>query len=421
MLDIKRIVENKEEVRKALLKRGLEVDFDLLINLYNDRRQILVEVEELKSIKNKLTKEVGILKRKKESADHLIKEMTNNNEKIDDLEKKQKDLAIKINDFLIELPNTPDDDVVSGGKEFNEVIRTYKEKPEFTFESKDHVTLINQLGLVDFERGTKLGGFGYWIYKGIGARLEWALINYFIDFHLKNGYEFLLPPHILNEECGYTAGQFPKFKDDVFKVLDGGFLLPTAETAIINYHRDEILNINDLPKKYFSYTPCYRKEAGSHRAEERGTVRGHQFNKVEMFVYTTKEDSEKMLEELVLNAEKLVQGLNLHYQVSKLAAEDVSAGMAKTYDVEIWIPSMKEYKEVSSVSNARDYQTRRGMIRYKTKEGKIEYAHALNGSGLATSRLLPALIEQNQNEDGSITIPEVLRPYLGGISKITVS
>ena len=279
---------------------------------------------------------------------------------------------------------------------------------------------MTDLGLVDFERGTKLSGHGYWIYTNMGARLEWALINYFIDTHLKNGYEFLLVPHILGEKCGYAAGQFPKFREDVFHLTnDDGFLLPTAETALVNYYRNEILDYQELPKRFFSYTPCYRKEAGSHRTEERGTVRGHQFNKVEMFAFTTKEQSDDMHQELIRNGENILKGLGLHFRVSKLAAADVSASMAKTYDLEVWIPSMNEYKEVSSISNARDYQTRRGMIRYKSADGINEYAHTLNGSGLATSRLLPAIVEQFQNEDGSVTIPEVLRPYMGGLSKIT--
>jgi seryl-tRNA synthetase len=420
MLDIKRIIDNKDEVYRALLKRGIDVDFDEVIKLYNDRRNVLIEVEKLKNEKNGLAKRVGELKRQAIDATDIINEMTTNNQRIDELDLKQNELEDKIKEFLLELPNTPDDDVIAGGKEANQVVRTYGEKTVFNFEFKDHVTLINNLGLVDFERGVKLSGFGHWIYKGIGARLEWALLNYFIEYHLSNSYEFLLPPHILGEECGYTAGQFPKFRDDVFKVSDGGFLLPTAETAIINYHRDEILDYKDLPKKYFSYTPCYRREAGSHRTEERGTVRGHQFNKVEMFGFTTTEGSNNMLDEIVNHAEKLVQDLGLHYRVSKLAAKDVSAGMAKTYDIEVWIPSMNEYKEVSSVSNAKDYQSRRGMIRYRNQEGKIEYVHALNGSGLATSRLLPAIVEQFQNEDGSVTIPVALRKYLGGLDKISL-
>mgnify|MGYP001160154799 CR=1 FL=1 len=244
--------------------------------------------------------------------------------------------------------------------------------------------------------------------------------KYFIEQHLKDGYEFILPPHILNYECGRTAGQFPKFKDEVFKVGDGKdnenmqFILPTAETALVNLHRGEILKENELPKKYFAYTPCYRVEAGSYRASERGMIRGHQFNKVEMFQYTRPEDSDAALEELINKAEKLVQGLGIHYRLSKLAARDCSASMAKTYDIEVWIPSMNEYKEVSSVSNARDYQARRGMIRFRREETKkTEYVNTLNGSGLATSRLMPAILEQMQDKDGHIVVPEVLRKWVG--------
>jgi seryl-tRNA synthetase len=419
MLDIKRIISDQKNVEKALSKRMDHISLDEVVNWYNERRSILVKVEDLKANKNRLSKEIGELKSKGQDVNQIVKQMNNSNEKIKELEDQQVELENKIKDFLIVLPNIPDDDVVPGDKENNEVIRVHGEKPVFNYKIKDHVALSTDLNLVDHERGTKLSGAGYWIYKGIGARLEWALLNYFIDYHIKNGYEFLLVPHILDEKCGYTAGQFPKFKDDVFHVVEGGFLLPTAETAVVNYHRNEILDYKELPKKYFSYTPCYRKEAGSHRTEERGTVRGHQFNKVEMFCYTTQEQSDLVFNELVANAENLVKGLGLHYHVSKLAAKDVSASMAKTYDIEVWIPSMNEYKEVSRVSNARDYQAIRGMIRYKNAEGNNEYVHTLNGSGLATSRVLPAILEQFQNEDGSVTIPEVLRPYMGGITKIT--
>lgn len=420
MLDIKRIVNDKEKVEKALQKRMIDISLDDLVNWYQERNKALVMVEQLKANKNKLNKEIGELKAKGEDISDLSKKMKNTNNKINELELQLTELENNIKDLLVTLPNIPDDDVVAGGKENNEVISIQGEKPNFNFKPKNHVDLMTDLGLVDFERGTKLSGHGYWIYTNMGARLEWALINYFIDTHLKNGYEFLLVPHILGEKCGYAAGQFPKFREDVFHLTnDDGFLLPTAETALVNYYRNEILDYQELPKRFFSYTPCYRKEAGSHRTEERGTVRGHQFNKVEMFTFTTKEQSDDMHQELIRNGENILKGLGLHFRVSKLAAADVSASMAKTYDLEVWIPSMNEYKEVSSISNARDYQTRRGMIRYKSADGTNEYAHTLNGSGLATSRLLPAIVEQFQNEDGSVTIPEVLRPYMGGLSKIT--
>jgi seryl-tRNA synthetase len=269
-----------------------------------------------------------------------------------------------------------------------------------------------------------MGGNGFWLYTGLGAQLEWALLNFFVQEHLADGYTFMLPPHILTYACGYTAGQFPKFEEDVFRLQEEGFqfLLPTAETALINLYRDEILEEKDLPMRLFAYTPCYRREAGSYRATERGMIRGHQFNKVEMFGYTRPEESDAMLEELIEKAERIVQKLGLHYQLNKLAAGDCSASMATTYDVELWLPSMNEYKEASSVSNARDYQARRGNIRYRRADGKgIEFVHTLNGSGMATSRLIPAICEQFQNEDGSVTVPEVLRPFIGGIKVIRPS
>ena len=272
---------------------------------------------------------------------------------------------------------------------------------------------------MDYDRAAKIAGRGAWIYTNLGARLEWALLNYFISEHLKDGYTFILPPHLLNEDSGFGAGQFPKFREDVFW-LEGlepkRFLLPTAETALVNIHRNEIMDENDLPKKYFAYTPCYRREAGSYRTEERGMIRGYQFDKVEMVQYTKPEDSDAAFEELVRKAENLVAGLGLHYQVSKLAAGDISHSMARTYDIEVYLPSMGIYKEVSSASNARDYQARRTMCRYRdSNTKKTVYVHTLNASGLATSRIFPAILEQFQQEDGSVIIPEVLRPWMGGL------
>lgn len=296
----------------------------------------------------------------------------------------------------------------------------YGEPRGFDFEPKNHVDLCTDLGLIDYERGVKLSGSGFWMYRGLGAQLEWAILNYFIETHLSDGYELVLPPHMLEYQCGLTAGQFPKFADEVYKIANPTddrvhYMLPTAEAALASIYRDEILTEDELPHKMFSYTPCFRREAGSYRADERGMVRGHQFNKVEMFQYTTPEGSDEAFEELVHKAEALVQGLGFHFRTVKLAAGDCSASMARTYDIEINIPSMNGYKEVSSVSNARDYQARRGNIRFRrAATGKVEYVHTLNGSGLATSRILPALVEQNQRKDGSIVVPEVLRKYLGG-------
>ena len=416
MLDINLIRSNPEYVTEALKKREYTVDLTELLEWDSRRRAILQENENLKAESNKKSKEIPMRKKQGLDATELLNELKEIKEKIAVLDNEQGELEEKIRKFVLALPNLPAEDVVAGGKEANEVIKVFGEKPEFEYEPKNHVDLCTSLGLIDYERGVKMGGNGYWLYTGEGAKLEWALLNYFITEHIKDGYEFMLPPHILTYDCGLTAGQFPKFEEDVFRLTEEGFhfLLPTAETALINLYRGEILNENDLPRKLFAYTPCYRREAGTYRASERGMIRGHQFNKVEMFGYTKPEDSTAMLKELIDKACRLVEGLGLHYQLSKLAAGDCSASMATTYDIELWIPSMNEYKECSSVSNARDYQARRGNIRFRRNDTKkIEFVHTLNGSGLATSRLMPAIVEQYQQPDGSVIVPEVLRPFFG--------
>ncbi|HOB90985.1 MAG: serine--tRNA ligase [Bacillota bacterium] len=420
MLDINLIRQDPETVRQALLKRNVSVDFTELLQWDSERRELMKKGDDLRARRNKASDEIPAMKRRGEDVSAVLSEMKAVSDQIKDIESRLSDIEMKIKQFMDGLPNIPDDDVPAGGKECNTVVRVWGEQPKFDFEPKDHMELAVSLGLVDYERGAKLGGSGFWVYTGLGARLEWALLNYFVQDHIKNGYEFLLPPHILTYECGYTAGQFPKFEEDVFHLkADEGrgfqqFLLPTAETALVNLHRNEIIPESELPKRYFAYTPCYRREAGSYRTQERGMIRGHQFNKVELFQYTKPEDSSDALEELVARAEALVQGLGLHYRVSKLAAEDISASMAKTYDIEVWIPSINEYKEVSSASNARDYQARRGAIRFRREDtGKTEFVHTLNASGLATSRLFPAILEQNQQADGSVVVPEVLREIVG--------
>ena len=420
MLDINRIRNNTDEVKNALLKRMDDVDFSELLDWDKQRRQLIASNDEKKAKRNKVSADIPRLKKEGKDVSGLLSEMKMLSDNIKENDDAIRELEEKINLFLSALPNIPADDVTAGGKENNRVVRTWGEKPSFTFEPKNHVDLATGLGLIDYERGAKIGGSGYWVYTGMGAVIEWALLNYFIEEHLKDGYVFMLPPHILTYQCGYTAGQFPKFTDDVFKIdtAEPGenmhFLLPTAETALINFHQNEILKEEELPRTYFAYTPCYRKESGSYRTEERGMIRGHQFNKVEMFQYTTPEASEQALEELVNKAERLVQGLGLHHRVSKLAAKDCSASMGKTFDIEVWIPSMNDYKEVSSASNAYDYQARRGNIRFRrSSTGKTELVHTLNASGLATSRILPAILEQYQQEDGSVVIPEVLKKWVG--------
>ena len=420
MIDINLIRENPEGIRERLLKKIEKVDFTELLENDKKRREIIVEVEKLKAEKNKVSKEVPELKKAGKDVEPLIATMQTLGEKIKKLDDELNEYDSKIKYFMERLPNIPDDDLLPGEKENNVYVREWGKKRELDFEPKNHVDLATSLGLIDYERGAKLAGNGFWVYTGLGAQLEWALLNYFIEQHIKDGYEFMMPPHILAYESGYTAGQFPKFEEDVFVLAKQEnksymqFLLPTAETALINIHRDEMLKESDLPKKYFGYTPCYRREAGSYRAEERGMIRGHQFNKIEMFQYTRPEDSDAAFEALVNKAEKLLQGLGLHYKMAKLAAGDCSHGMARTYDAEVWIPSMGIYKEVSSISNAREYQARRGNMKFRREEtGKTEYLHTLNASGLATSRVFPAILEQNQQKDGSVVVPEVLRKWIG--------
>lgn len=420
MLDIKYIKENPDEVIARLAKKGKDAraDIEEILKLDGERRALIAGNEAMKAEANKTNKLIPQYKKESKDVAALFAEMKELSAKTKANDEKIKEIEERYNALMLGLPNLPDEDLLPGGKENNQPLRYWGEPRTFDFEPKNHVDLCTDLGLIDYPRGTKLAGSGFWIYRGMGAHLEWALLNYFMDTHLADGYEMILPPHMLEYECGLTAGQFPKFADEVYKIenpTDGRvhYMLPTAEAALASLYRNEILTEAELPKKMFAYTPCFRREAGSYRSDERGMVRGHQFNKVEMFQYTLPEASDAAFEELVTKAENLVKGLGFHFRTVKLAAEDCSASMARTYDIEINIPSMHGYKEVSSVSNARDYQARRGMIRVKRANGKVEYVHTLNGSGLATSRVLPALVEQNQNADGSVNVPDVLRKYVG--------
>lgn len=420
MIDIKIIKEAPEKVIEGLAKKGKDAEKDIyrVIELDAQRRDLIAKSESMKAEQNKTSKLVPQYKKEGKDVQVLFAEMKELSAKVKEYEDELAKVEAEYTSIMLSFPNLPDPDLLGGGKENNQPLYYVGEHRKFDFEPKNHVDLCTNLGMIDYKRGVKLSGNGFWIYKGMGARLEWALLNYFIDTHIKNGFELVLVPHMLGYECGLTAGQFPKFRDEVYWLQTAEdererFMLPTAETALVSLHRDEILKESDLPRKYISYTPCFRREAGSYRADERGMVRGHQFNKVEMVQYTTPEGSDAAFEELVAEAELLVKGLGLHFRTVKLAAGDCSASMARTYDIEINIPSMDGYKEVSSVSNARDYQARRGQIRFKREDGKIEYCHTLNGSGLATSRILPAIVEQNQNADGSVNVPDVLVKYVG--------
>ena len=420
MLDIRYIKEKPEEVVARMAKKGKDIKDDVarILELDEARRAFIAETEAIKAEQNKTNKLIPQYKKEGKDTTEIFANMRALGEKTKEIDAKLKETEAELNLIMLGLPNLPDEDLLPGEKENNQPLRYFGEPKKFDFEPKNHVDLCTDLGLIDYDRGTKLSGSGFWIYRGMGARLEWALLNYFIDTHLADGYELILPPHMLEYECGVTAGQFPKFADEVYKIENptdnrSRYMLPTAEAALASLYRNEILTEADLPKKLVSYTPCFRREAGSYRSDERGMVRGHQFNKVEMFQYTLPEKSDEAFDELVMKAENLVKGLGFHFRTVKLAAGDCSASMARTYDIEINIPSMNGYKEVSSVSNARDYQARRGMMRVRRADGRIEFLHTLNGSGLATSRILPALVEQNQNADGSVNVPDALKKYLG--------
>lgn len=426
MLDIKRIKEDPAGVKAALRAKEVDCDeiIDRILDLDEQRRTLIADTETRKARQNKVSKEIPKLKKAGKDVAPIFAEMAELKAGLAEDAQKLDAVLAEYRTLMLSLPNLPDSDLTPGGKENNEPLRYFGEPHKFDFTPQHHVDLCLGLGLIDYDRGTKLAGSGFWMYTGMGARLEWALLNYFIDTHISDGYDFILPPHMLEYQCGETAGQFPKFADEVYKIANPTddrihYMLPTAEAALASVYRDEILSEADLPKKFFSYTPCFRREAGSHRADERGMVRGHQFNKVEMFQFTKPEDSDAAFDELVRKAEDLVKGLGFHFRTVKLAAGDCSASMARTYDIEIQIPSMNGYKEVSSVSNARDYQARRGNVRFRREAtGKPEFVHTLNGSGLATSRIFPAMVEQNQRADGSIVVPEVLRKYLGGLEII---
>ena len=351
MIDIKLIRENPDKVKAGFRKKEIDCDaeVDRILELDKKRRELIAAGEQNKAEQNRISRQIPQVKKEGGNAEELLKRVTELKETIKAQEAELRAVEEEYNTLMARLPNLPDDDLVPGGKEGNVPIRYYGEPRVFDFEPKNHVDLCTELGLIDYQRGVKLSGSGFIVYRGLGARLEWALLNYFIDTHIADGYELVLVPHMLGWECGYTTGQFPKFENEVYWLETAEderrrFMLPTAETALVSLHRDEILREDELPRKYVSYTPCFRREAGSYRADERGMVRGHQFNKVEMVQFTKPEDSDAAFDELVTKAEALVKGLGFHFRTVKLAAGDCSASMARTYDIEIQIPSMNGYK-----------------------------------------------------------------------------
>ena len=416
MIDIKRIVEDTQEIKKALLKRipVKNIQLDEIVELENKRKELQNKYDQERAEQNEYNSKMAKLDKGSEGFKELIEKLKEKSENVKKIENELRETQKKITELVEVLPNIPDEDVLAGGKENNEITGSWGQKPKFDFKPKDHLELGESLGILDFQTASKISGANFSMYRGKGAQLEWALINYFVNEHIKDRYEMIIPPHIVNEQSAYSAGQLPKFKDDVYWVEDEHCLIPTAETALTNIYREEILEEDQLPQKFFSYTPCYRKEAGSYRTNERGLIRVHQFNKVEMYIFATQEQSDELFDELVNKAEKLVRDLGLHYNRVKLAAADCSAPAAKTIDIEVWLPVLKQYYEVSSISNTREYQSRRGEMRYRSKDdGKIKYMHTLNASGLATSRLMVSLLETYQQKDGSIVVPEILQKYTG--------
>ncbi|NMA86027.1 MAG: serine--tRNA ligase [Tissierellia bacterium] len=422
MLDIKRIRKNPEEVIKALEKRHGNYPIDQVLELDQEKRNILTKVEEMKSRQNTMSKEIPKLKKEGKDASSLMEEMKGLSEEIKELDLKVKEIDVKLRDILLHIPNTPHESVVEGkSDEDNVEIRKFMEPTKFDFEPIAHWDLGVNLDILDFERASKLTGARFTLFRGYGAKLERALINFMLDLHTgEHNYMEMATPFMVNKDSMIGTGQLPKFEEDMFHIPSKDYyLIPTAEVPLTNIYRDEILEEKILPMYLTGYTPCFRQEAGSAGRDTRGLIRNHQFDKVELVKLVLPEDSYNELEKLTANAEEVLKRLELPYRVVGLSTGDLGFSSAKTYDLEVWMPSYNRYVEISSCSNFEDFQARRANLRYRREDNKkVEYLHTLNGSGLAVGRTLAAIIENYQNEDGSITVPEALRPYLGGLEKI---
>ena len=420
MLDIKEMRRDPERVAKAVGRRGKEIDMKPFLEADEKRRQIIAKVEELQAQRNAKSKEVGQLKRNGENADALMAEVSAIKEEIEKLKASKEDVDKFVTEFVASIPNMPKDDIPDGGEDDYHVERTWGTPREFDFEPKAHWELGEALDILDFNRAAKVTGSRFVFYKGLAARLERAVIAFMIDMHTdKHGYTELIPPYMTNSTSDFGTGQLPKFAEDMFHLENTDYyLIPTAEVPVTNYHRDEILTEKDLPVKYCAFSPCFRSEAGSAGRDTRGIIRQHQFHKVEMVKLAHPDHSWEELESLTNDAEEVLQALGLPYRVITLAAGDIGFSSAKTYDIEVWLPSYGKYREISSCSNFVDFQARRANIRFRDNDGKVRYVHTLNGSGLAVGRTVSAIMENYQNEDGSITIPEALVPYMHGYTEI---
>jgi seryl-tRNA synthetase len=427
MLDLRFVREKTDTVTAALSRRGISVDLTEFLALDAKRRAAQQEIETLRRRRNEVSEEIGRLKKAGQSAEDKVAEMRAEGEQISALENSTREVEEAQRNILLTIPNLPHDSVPDGKDENdNQEIRRWSqqggEPPTFTFEPKPHWDLAEYLDIIDFDRAAKITGARFALSKGMGAQLERALINFMLDLHTReHGYLEVLPPFMVNRTSMTATGQLPKFEEELFKVENGTyFLIPTAEVPVTNIHRDEILPEEKLPLLYTAYTPCFRREAGSYGKDTRGLIRQHQFNKVELVKFTRPQDSYEELEKLTRNAEEVLRRLGLAYRVIVLCTGDMGFSSAKTYDIEVWLPAQNKYREISSCSNFEDFQARRGNIRYKPKGGKkTELVHTLNGSGLAVGRTVVAILENFQQPDGSVVIPEVLRPYMGGAEKIT--
>lgn len=423
MLDIKQVRENTQSIIDRLNTRGQDFSFlNDVVKADEKRRELLQEVESLKAFRNESSKKIGMMKKNGEDSSDLMSEVSRTNERISTIDKELSEIENSIQNTLNVVPNVPRETVIIGkGEEDNKEVRKNGVIPQFSYTPKAHWEIGVNLGILDFEGGAKLTGSRFTVYKGLGAKLERSLINFMLDLHVsQHGYEEMLPPFMVNANSMYGTGQLPKFEEDLFKVEPFGYyLIPTAEVPVTNYHANEILSNEDLPKFYTAYTPCFRAEAGAAGKDTRGIIRQHQFNKVELVKFVKPEDSIEELEKLTLNAEEVLKLLELPYRTMMLCTADLGFSSAQTYDLEVWLPSFGGYREISSCSSFEDFQARRANIRFKRDEkSKPEFVHTLNGSGLAVGRTVAAILENYQNEDGSVTIPKVLRPYFGGLEKI---
>lgn len=423
MLDLKRIRTDFGTVTQKLATRGVSEDsLNHLKELDEKRRQLLVSSEELKAERNLSSAAIAQAKRNKEDASQQIAEMQKMSADIKAIDAELAEIDEKVTEIITVLPNTPHDSVPVGADEDDNVeIRRWGTPREFDFEIKAHWDLGEDLDILDWERGAKVTGARFLFYKNLGARLERALYNFMLDEHAKEGYQEIITPYMVNHDSMFGTGQYPKFKEDTFELKDSNFvLIPTAEVPLTNYYRGEILDGKDLPINFTAMSPSFRSEAGSAGRDTRGLIRLHQFHKVEMVKFAKPEESYEELEKMTANAENILQKLNLPYRVLALCTGDMGFSAAKTYDLEVWIPAQNTYREISSCSNTEDFQARRAQIRYRDEaDGKVKLLHTLNGSGLAVGRTVAAILENYQNEDGSVTIPEVLRPYMGGAEMIS--